>query len=494
MKKILTLMLAAGMTFSAVNAASAVDVKIDGTFDFAFSGTEGINGSNSFMDEHDYRRNTGREQNQRHFDVLQRLRLGAEFTMSEQLSGYYQMQVGTFTWGGPYKGAGKAENDGSALGTRAANIVTRLAYLDWMVPRTSVHVRMGQQPVALPGFAAGSPVLDDTAAGVVISSPIGDHFDIAGMWLRAVSDPLRNSSGEYELDSADVDLFGLVGNVKFDDFTIVPWAMVGHGGKNFERVRNAGTTASGVLPFNGMERIIREGDTYWGEYSPSSSTIWFGGVSGELRLFDPFRFALDFYCSGLNNAHSSTERGGWYIAGLAEYKTPWVTPALAAWYASGDDSNPANGSEQPLSLSGNFQPGASTYFKGRYSIANTINNSSPAGTWGLSAQLNSFTFLEGLSHDLRLTYFQGTNSKNMPGFINGVYGDTVTPASYLTEKDKVIEIDFDTTYEIYKNFFTVLELSYAFQDFDKSVWRNTSDEKGEFSDAWRAALNFRYKF
>ena len=60
MKKILTLMLAAGMTLAATGGASAVDLKVSGTYDFSFSGSDNLNGSNSFMDSSDYRHNTGR--------------------------------------------------------------------------------------------------------------------------------------------------------------------------------------------------------------------------------------------------------------------------------------------------------------------------------------------------------------------------------------------------------------------------------------------------
>ena len=51
-----------------------------------------------------------------------------------------------------------------------------------------------------------------------------------------------------------------------------------------------------------------------------------------------------------------------------------------------------------------------------------------------------------------------------------------------------------TTYSIYKNLVAVLELSYLFQDISSNVWRNADGEGRNFSDAWRAALNFRYKF
>ena len=493
MKKLLTLLLAAGMTLSAAHNASAVELKVSGIYDFSFSGSSNINGSRSFMDSSDYRHNMGRDLNGRQFDALQRLRLGMEFVMSEQLSAFYQAQIGTFYWGGPTSG-GKAESHGGALATRAANVVTRLAYLDWMVPTTSVHVRMGQQLITLPNYVAGSPILDDPATGVVISAPVTDWLDLSGFWIRAVSDPRKNDDSEFFYDSADVDLFGVMADMKFDVFRLTPWAIVGHGGKDFADVANAGNTASGVLPFNGMDRLTRNGGILTAEADSSASTIWFAGIGGEFKPFDPLRLALDFYYSATDNSHASTERNGWYVAGLAEYKLPWFVPAIVAWYASGDDSNPTNGSEQPLTLSGGFDPGARAYFDGRFSIANTIDKCDAGGTWGVSAQINKVSFLKDLHHDFAVTYIQGTNNRHMPDIINNQYGGSVSPADYLTTKDYIIEVDFNSTYSIYKNLVAVLELSYLFQDIDGNVWRNASGEKSDFSDAWRAALNFRYKF
>ena len=494
MKKLLTLFLAAGMTLSAAHGASAVELKVSGIYDFSFTGTANMNGSNSFMSSSDHRHNLKDELRSRHFDALQRLRLGMEFVVSEQLSAFYQAQIGTFAWGGPYKGAKKMETDGGALATRATNISTRLAYLDWMIPTTDIHIRMGQQPFALPGFVAGSPVLDDPATGVSITAPVTDWLDLSGFWIRAISDPWKNSDGVYDYNSTDVDLFGLIADMKFDAFRLTPWAVVGHGGKHFSDVSNTGSTSSGILPFNGMDRLSWNDGVLESEADPSSSTIWFAGFSGEYKPFDPLRLALDFYYSGTENSHASTERNGWYVAGLAEYKLPYFVPTLVAWYASGDDKKPTNGSEQPLTLSGGFAPGACSYFDGRFSIANTIDKCDAGGTWGVSAQLNKITFLRDLYHDLAITYFQGTNNKNMPFDINNLYGGDVSPADYLTTKDSIIEVDFNSSYHIYKNLVAVLELSYLFQDINSNVWRNADNEKADFSDAWSASLNFRYKF
>ena len=77
MKKLVTLLLAAGMTASVCSPASAVDVKMDGRYQFQFqTGSEGFRGQNT-----DY--------------AVQRLRIGMTFLAGENLSGYLQLQAGT---------------------------------------------------------------------------------------------------------------------------------------------------------------------------------------------------------------------------------------------------------------------------------------------------------------------------------------------------------------------------------------------------------------
>ena len=70
MKKLTTLLLAAGMVFAASAPASAVDVKMDGEYMFTYGiGERMATGSN--------------------FDVAgQRVRIGMTFTANENLSGY----------------------------------------------------------------------------------------------------------------------------------------------------------------------------------------------------------------------------------------------------------------------------------------------------------------------------------------------------------------------------------------------------------------------
>lgn len=460
MKKLVTLLLAAGLVFSAANSASAVEVKTSGTMDFAFDWTQNI-GTN-FQDYDDA------GINQKHFGAVQRFRLGLEFVMSENLSATYQAQVGTFTWGGA---AGTGENTGGVLGSRSANIVTRLAYLDWMVPNTSVKVRMGQQAVALPSFTFGSPVLDDTATGVVVAAPLTDNFGLTGMWLRGASGFRRGAVDNANRVDDNLDIFGLIGDVKGDGFQVQPWVAYAAVGKGFKYERLNGKVDPDTL-------------------LPGNATAWWAGISGELTMFDPFRLTADFMYNNVDVDHSkAADSDGWYAALGAEYKTAYGTPALKGWYASGDDKNARRTDKggSVMEISGGFNA-TSTFYDGAFGLGKHIGVTSPNGSWGISAQWNDISFVENLSHALSVTYVQGTNNKH-----NALDPD----AGYLTTKDSLVEIDFNTTYNIYQNLATVLELGYIFEDFDgKNLARVQDDPDGKvkFSNAWRASLNFQYKF
>ena len=465
MKKVAVLLLAAGLVFGAAHkGAQAADIKVSGEWDF---NTEWNNIG------------FAKEKADDLFHARQRLRTQVDIIASESLKGTVFFEVGDTNWGN--------SSEGGALGTDGKVVEVRYSYVDWVVPQTDLRVRMGLQPFSLPNFVAGDPIMgsdDSDGAGITLSYQFNDMAGMSLFWMRAEND---NTTIDRGVGNA-MDFVGLSVPLTGEGWQLNPWGMYGNLGKNSlnEVGENGESLIVGLLPYgqDGVSVVAKD----------SNNPAWWLGIGGELTTFDPLRLAMDFYYSGTHNGNASTQREGWYLAALAEYRLPWFVPTLKAWYASGDDSKVTNGSEQPLYLSGGFKPGASSYFKGRFNIANTIDNGSAGGTWGISAQLNQMSFIDDLSHDLRVSYFRGTNSSNMPNIINNIYGGSVSPANYLTTKDHVVEVDFDTSYQIYKNFVTVLELSYAFQDFNGGVWKNAAGENGDFSNAWRAALNFRYKF
>ena len=123
MKRICTLLLAAGLLFGAATSASAIDFKAKGQWLVGF----GV-GEDSLINK----TRTGNAPKQKQdsndqFNAQQRVRLQLDAVASEALSGTVYFEIGTQTWG---------QNDsGAALGADGKQVKVKNAYIDWAVPQ-----------------------------------------------------------------------------------------------------------------------------------------------------------------------------------------------------------------------------------------------------------------------------------------------------------------------------------------------------------------------
>ena len=120
MKRLTTLLLAAGLVCSAFSAANAADIKAKGMWDFNFEYT------NDSFDKH----SSGDR-----FGAAQRLRTQIDVIASESLKGVVYFEIGDTHWG--------HAKDGASLGTDGRTVEVRYSYIDWAIPETDVLVRMG---------------------------------------------------------------------------------------------------------------------------------------------------------------------------------------------------------------------------------------------------------------------------------------------------------------------------------------------------------------
>ena len=140
-------------------------------------------------------------------------------------------------------------------------------------------------------------------------------------------------------------------------------------------------------------------------------------------MFDPFRFAFDAGYSTLDTDYSALDRSGWYASLLAEYRLAWGTPGIYAWYSSGDDDNPGNGSERLPSFDYNNE--CTSGFSGFGTLGTwTIGRDAVlgytlAGTWGFGARIRDLSFIDKLSHTIRVNFYNGTNAPRMARYIKG---------------------------------------------------------------------------
>ncbi len=447
MKKLTTLLLAAGLVVSSFAGAQAGEFKPN----------------LQFVEEFSYG-DAGSKDEKENFAAVSRIRMGFDYIQSEDLSATLLFQYGGYNWGkGHFNGDPVVEGD----------LKMRLAYIDWTIPGTDVKVRMGRQAMVAPSYAFGSPILDSRGDGISFVAPINDNINVGLTWARAARDEstFNATEGRGKYDTADMLM--LNAEFAYDGFKVAPWAMYinkqNDAGNKYMKPAVPSTTYASIRNANADAFVI--------------------GASAELNMFDPFVFALDALYNNIKfhdiPAAQEDSFDGFYVAAKASYKFTNGTAGFGGWYSTGYDDG-KNDTGYVL-LDGGFSA-SHVLFDGNVlggdEFTNVYNNGadSPFGTWGLIAEYADFSFLENLSHTARILYVQGTNDKD-----SGIDRSDILGKGF-TEDDSAVEINFDTTYQIYKNFSATLQLGYVFFDQSKI------DSEDEQDDIFRSALAFVYKF
>lgn len=483
-------------------AASNVDIKVKGQWDFAFGWFQ----NKKFADSQRHSKKYGYRQDDNGI-AAQRIRTQVNFIMSENLQAVLQFEIGDIHWGHNQDGKTSGRGSGGRLGADGVNIETKHAYLDWMVPSTDLHIRMGLQGLALPSVAIGNPVFDDDVAAVVASYKFNDMVAVTAFWARPYNQYLNDSNdGNYNRSVSDeVDMFGLIVPITLDGVNITPWGVYARVGSD-----------SGL--YDGLY------DDDMGAYlSNDAASAWWGGLSLDVDLWDPLTFGIDAMYGrlGKNTVGADASPGnpitgyndyatggvevktsGWFLAATLDYKLDWGTPGLFAWWSSGDDYDDIKEGKFgriPVFPTSSGLNRTSFSWDGAFGIADGEALSLKGiGTWGVGIQIADMSFIEDLSHTIRFVYHQGTNDNKI--IKNGGH-DLVHWAGvetmYLTDKDHAFEVNFDHKYQIYENLAAVLELGWIHLNLDKNTWRDASlDGRNghKTDDAWKAQLSFQYKF
>ncbi len=504
MKRIATLLLAAGLVLGTVTGVAAVEFQGKGEWLFGFGAV-----NSAFATKENGRSTAGAASDK--FAAVQRLRLQMEAVASDTLSGTIMFEIGDTTWG--------QGDSGGALGADGRIIEVKRAYVDWTVPGTSLSMRMGLQGLTLPNTAGGSAVFDDDVAAVAATCRFNDMLSLTAIWARPYNDNWSSDGTHIPTNYLDnVDVFALALPIVGDGWRIIPWVVYGIGGvNNLPMGATAATVTNGLHDMN--SGYLKTTSGTWGNQnfrrnSDAYSNLFWIGLPMAYNGLDPWNFELDLnygYAGSIGRydiadlrsgaaKRGMIQREGWLAKALIEYKTNWGTPGIFGWYGSGDDGNVRNGSERMPTVS----PSATfTSFMGDgergWSVVSGTNAGydlmlSYSGTWGVGAQIKDLTFVENLKHTLRVAYWGGTNSPAMSKYLPAT-AFTAGEGVYLTTRDGLVEINADSSYSIYENLEAVLELGYIVNAVTKGTWersfKNASCEKG---DAYKAALIVKYSF
>ena len=129
---------------------------------------------------------------------------------------------------------------------------------------------------------------------------------------------------------------------------------------------------------------------------------------------------------------------------------------------------------------------------GTYNRSGIFNGTSLSGTWGIVAELKDISFMENLTHAIQVGYYRGTNNSGMLVKNGGTVASMTGIGNdlYLTQHDRMWEVNLDTQYQIYKDLTLAFELGYINLDYDENLWGSDTYHENNF----KAAMSLNYKF
>ena len=450
MKRLITLAIMVAFILGGFGVAQAIEFKAKGDWQI---GVMGVSNPNFDSDRHDDE-----------FQATQRVRTTFEFIANENLKGVMRVHSGDRTWGAD----DISREDGSFEYDQA--------YLDFMIPNSPVNMKVGKQPFSTP-HALGSPIFDNTIWGITAASPITDEFGLTLGWLRQDA-----TLGEDEANKNDeVDYFYASTPITMDGFDVNPYFVYGMAGSD---------AGDSVAHAAGTQRDI--------ETSESSQAYW-AGLNFSVNMFDPIVVKGDVIygrqgSTDIADNKVGAETRGWFAALAAQYNMDYMTPEVFVLYETGHGKDYADDHSEKGKVMPSFNGGGGDlYGVSTFAMSGSplrgigraaLNEYAGISAWGASGKmavggkLGDMSFIDDVTHDLQLTYYQGTNHKDLRG------------EGYFTTKDNAWEVTFDTQYQMYENLAAILELGYL----HPSLSSTNRDDGPEDDSSFKAATGLRYMF
>lgn len=465
MRKICALGIALSLVFIFSKPASAIDVKVDGVWQFNF----GYYSHNTLHSAKD----TGQHEDRLRF--RQRTRTQVRFIADETLSALINFEIGDINWG--------QASSGGALDADGQIVKIKRMFLDWTLPHTGVKTRMGIQGITLPNAVAGSPVLDADVAGITVSTSFTPEIGLTFFYARPFDGGWDVEEDRSEFD--EMDMFGITLPITTKVVKATPWGMFAFIGKD-----------SGWYGSEGVGAVIGDSANHGGRgRSPinpdkldGTGWAWWAGTTFELPIIDPFFVKLDAMMGGLESGDSDTDSFGYFIAADIGYKFSFGRLSAIGWYSSGDDDVDDRGTMPVVSDDGGFYLTSNGLAGGRFRGIDSSFSTTGIGMWGMGLQLADVSFIENLSHTVRAVYMRGTNSGSA---VEGQGAGNKAPWNwgYFLSTDSAYEVNLLNTYHVTENLTLGLDFSYFALELGHQR-TDKSSTKGSFA----TMLGIEYAF
>jgi hypothetical protein len=374
---------------------------------------------------------------------------------------------------------------GAADGGGGGTVIFGLnqGYMDFNWPGTSVNVKAGWMPVALPAaVGGGSMILDDIATGVLVSTALNDNVSLLGGWVRVAdaNDYDVTAGGSTSKTQSEIDAWILAMPLSFEGVSAAPFIVYAPLGEDaIQSVLGAsGSTAiTGLRPYNSIA-------------TDEVNDAWWIGSSLEVSILDPFIIKGDLNYGTVNGDDDDADRSGWLFDIALEYTGfDFMNLELAYAYTSGKDGDASGDDDRMPVIADTWALGSFWFGAGLITGDDMGSTNANMGFHAVALSATGIqSFAEGLTHDAHIVWATGTNEDG--GTANSTRG--LTYGRSLMDGDDMLEIDFNTFYKIYDELTLYNGIGYINLDAsdDASDWGAGNDG----GDAWKFQLGLKYVF
>lgn len=465
MRHLLALLALAALCLCAA-PAEALDVKARGEFKANWS----------YWSNKDFTSSWSGNGEMKHNDLVQRLRMFADFRSSEHARFVLGIEIGDTFWG--------QRASGGAIGADGKTVEIRRANLEFKWPsRPSLVATVGILGAVFPNAGYfSSAILDDDIIGATLNDRLSDEVSLTlGFYRPADNDFFaRNTAGRLSGHGQGVmDAVLLAAPLTFEGFKATPFLVFGFLGANATGGSYSPTSPGGMTAVNGTAR-------------GGSAHPWWAGTSLEMGAPGPLAFLADVNYGAINAPERRNDRKGWLVDGALEYRgLRAFVPSVFGWWSSGIDSDVTNGDERMPSIGDDWSAGT-MFFGGGRMLDDDLDQSS-IGTWGAGVRLARLSLVRDLSHDLFLYRAQGTNAaaavKDRSSLAGLAYG------SDFTDRDVLWGAELNSTYAIMEELSFVVNLALNRAAYDKAVWRGRAGARVDHQEPmFRSTVGMLYKF
>ncbi|WP_155325058.1 alginate export family protein [Desulfosarcina ovata] len=450
----------AGMEFDAGDAGRMI---INGKMQASFGMTQYLD----FVDDYD-------KGDDADFDATRELNLKITWEVDPKLKAIASFQIGEGSTGGYF-----GSTDAVVGGEEDGDLIIELdnIYIDYTTD-FDLNLKLGSQGFNLFEIGYGSNLLAEVPAGVTATYPINDMTSVSAGWFRFAD--LMDDTATNTDDQAD--FFYSKVEHDFGGIKITPWGA--YANIQEDVVRNA--PSYNTYAYFDYPTLIGTTNPGIGDINPTDDvTAYYVGATFAFKPSD----RLSIQASGTygdmdwDTAATNVSIAGYFFDLVANYKMGPFTPEFFAFYGNGPDADDDDIDMMPVLIGGPTY--TSSYFGGsRYNdnMFDSYDSNYATSMWAAGFKLKDIKTSEKFSHEFQVMYAEGLANET----IFQAPDDTL-----LNEDESLVELNFNSVYQLRKNLVFATELGYIMFDEDSDYDETTG---GSVEDFWKIACSLEITF